>query len=54
MTQEQAIQTLVQAVLVGQAKGAYTLDEAVIVKEAIDAFKQTTAQPEASEPQSEK
>lgn len=39
MTQEQAIQVLIQAVLVGQSKGAYTIDEAVIIKQAIDAFK---------------
>lgn len=39
MTQEQAIKTLIQGVLVGQSKGAYNLDEAVILKEAIDTFK---------------
>jgi hypothetical protein len=54
MTQDQAIKTLVQAVLVGQSKGAYNLDEAVIIKEAIDAFKVAPqATPEVSEPQTE-
>ncbi len=39
MTQEQALNTLVQGVLVAQKNGAYTLDEAAIIKQAVDAFK---------------
>ena len=52
MTQEQGVQTLVQAVIVGQSKGAYTFDEAVIIKKAIDAFKpsaQVTSEAEQTE-----
>lgn len=38
MTQEQALQILVQAVQIGQAKGAYTLEEAGILAQAVSVF----------------
>lgn len=38
MNNEQAIKTLIQAVQIAQAKGAFTLDDAVVVKQAIDVF----------------
>ena len=38
MKQEDAIKTLIQAVQIAQAKGAFTLDDAVVVKQAIDVF----------------
>lgn len=40
MDQNKAIQILVEVALVAQAKGALSLDDAVLVKQAIDAFKQ--------------
>lgn len=40
MEQNKAIQILVEVALVAQAKGVLSLEDAVIVKEAIDAFKQ--------------
>lgn len=40
MEQNKAIQILVEVALVAQAKGVLSLDDAVLVKEAIDAFKQ--------------
>jgi hypothetical protein len=49
MTQEQAIQVLVQAVMLGQSKGAYTLDEAEVIKKAVDAFKPAEQQQEAEQ-----
>ena len=39
MKQDQALQVLVQAAIVGQKNGAYTFDEATIIKQAIDTFK---------------
>ena len=36
MNQEKAIQILIQGCLVAQSKGAFTLDDAVLVKEAIE------------------
>lgn len=39
MEQNKAIQILVEVALVAQAKGVLSLDDAVLVKEAIDAFK---------------
>ena len=38
MNQEKAIQVLIQGCLVAQSKGAFTLDDAVLVKEAIEHF----------------
>ena len=40
MEQNKAIQILVEVALVAQFKGALSLEDAVLVKEAIDAFKQ--------------
>lgn len=40
MEQNKAIQILVEVALVAQAKGVLSLEDAVVVKEAIDAFKQ--------------
>lgn len=45
MNQEKAIQVLIQGCLVGQSKGAFTLDDAVIVKEAIEHFVPKSEQP---------
>jgi hypothetical protein len=39
MDQNKAIQVLVEVALVAQAKGVLSLEDAVVVKEAIDAFK---------------
>jgi len=39
MEQEKAIQILGEVALVAQSKGVLSLDDAVIVKEAIDTFK---------------
>lgn len=39
MDQNKAIQILVEVALVAQAKGVLSLEDAVLVKEAIDAFK---------------
>lgn len=39
MEQNKAIQVLVEVALVAQAKGILSLEDAVVVKEAIDAFK---------------
>lgn len=38
MNQNQALEILIKVALVAQAKGALSLDEAVIVKQAIDIF----------------
>lgn len=38
MTQEQALNILVQATIKGQSKGAYELQEASIILEAIKVF----------------
>ena len=43
MEQSKAIQILVEVALVAQAKGVLSLDDVVLVKEAIDAFKQPGA-----------
>lgn len=39
MTQEEAIKVLIQVAIVAQAKGALSLEDAVIVKQSIDLFK---------------
>ena len=39
MTQDQALNTLIQAAIVAQSKGAFTLDEASLVNDAVKAFK---------------
>lgn len=39
MEQNEALQILVQAALKAQGSGILSLDEAVLVKQAIDAFK---------------
>lgn len=36
LTKEQAISVLVSATKIGQAKGAYTLEDASVIKTAID------------------
>lgn len=38
MDQQNAIQILVQVAILAQSKGVLTLDEAVVVKQAIDVF----------------
>lgn len=38
MEQQNAIQILVQVALLAQSKGVLTLEEAVLVKQAIDVF----------------
>jgi hypothetical protein len=38
MTKEQSLQILIQAAQVGQAKGAYTLQEAKLIAEAMETF----------------
>lgn len=43
MTQEEAIKILIQVALVAQSKGALTLEDAVVVKQAIDLFTQKPA-----------
>lgn len=48
MEQNKAIQVLVEVALVAQAKGVLSLEDAVIVKEAIDAFKQPSESEEVS------
>jgi hypothetical protein len=45
MNQEKAIQVLIQGCLGAQSKGAFTLDDAVLVKEAIEHFVPKTEQP---------
>jgi hypothetical protein len=52
MNQEKAIQVLIQGCLVAQSKGAFTLDDAVVVKEAIEIF--VPKKEESSEPSEEK
>lgn len=47
MTQDQALSVLVQAARVAQAKGAFTLEDAKVVAEAVAVF--TPAQKEESE-----
>ena len=49
MTQEEAIRILIQTALVAQSKGALSLDDAVIVKQAIDLFTQKPASEEIDE-----
>lgn len=39
MEQNKALEVLIQVSLLAQSKGVLSLDEAVIVKEAIEAFK---------------
>ena len=39
MTPEEAIKVLIQVAIVAQAKGALSLEDAVIVKQSIDLFK---------------
>ena len=48
MTQEEAIRIFIQTALVAQSKGALTLDDAVIVKQAIDLFTQKPASEETA------
>ena len=50
MNQEKALNILVQAVQVGQAKGAYNLQEAKIIAEAVEVF---TKKPEDAEHKTE-
>ncbi len=38
MTNEQALNVLIQSVRIAQGKGAYTLEDAVVIKQAIDVF----------------
>jgi len=40
MKQNEALEVLVKSALLAQSKGIFTLDDAVIVKQAIDTFKQ--------------
>ena len=49
MEQNKAIQLLVEVAYVAQAKGVLSLEDAVIVKEAIDAFKQPSEGEEVSD-----
>lgn len=49
MQQYEALKVLVQAALKAQGSGILSLDEAVIVKNAIDAFKQETQEEEVTE-----
>lgn len=38
LNQEQALNILINGVKIAQTKGAYTLDDAVTIKQAIDVF----------------
>lgn len=49
MNQEEAIKILIQVALVAQSKGALSLEDAVIVKQAIDLFTQKPTSEEATE-----
>lgn len=60
LTQTQALEVLVQAARIGQSKGAYTLEDAKLIADAISVFVpaktaeagstgQSTAQPVATE-----
>lgn len=44
MTQEEAIKILIQVANVAQSKGALSLEDAVVVKQAIDTFIQKPEQ----------
>ena len=48
MTTEEALKVLIQVAVIAQAKGALSLDDAVIVKQAIDLFKEPTTVPNES------
>jgi len=48
MDQQQALTVLVQAVQVAQSKGAYSLQEASTVAEAVGAFQPTTEDSEVT------
>lgn len=45
MTQEQALNILVQGVNIGQSKGAYSLQEASILSQAISVFQSKKEEP---------
>ena len=45
MDTQKAIQVLIQGCQIAQAKGAFTLDDAVIVKQAIDVFLKPSVEP---------
>jgi hypothetical protein len=47
MEQNKAIQILIEVALVAQSKGALSLDDAVIVKEAIETFRPKEEESEA-------
>lgn len=48
MTQEEAIKILIQVALVAQSKGLLSLEDAVVVKQAVDLLKPAST-PTASE-----
>lgn len=49
MTQEQAIQILIQGCVAAQSKGVFSLEDAVVVKQAVDQFiKKEESKEEAS------
>lgn len=48
MNQSQALEILIKVALVAQAKGALTLEDAVVVKQAIDKFSQDGQQEEST------
>lgn len=52
MEQSKAIQILIESAIKGQSRGIFTLDEAVIVKQAIDVFVKLSQEPKTP-PQSD-
>ncbi len=48
MTQEQALGILVQSAKVGQSKGAYSLEDAELISQAIRVFTPPAEKPEAA------
>lgn len=54
MTQEQALQVLIQAAQLAQSKGAFTLQEAGIVAQAIETFSKPVEEVKTGKPAKEK
>lgn len=50
LTQGQAVNVLIQAVRIAQAKGAFTLEDAELVAKAIRVFVPTNQTPEGTDP----
>jgi len=52
-TQDQAINVLIQAVRIGQSKGAFTIEDAAVIDQAIKLFVKPAPEATATTPEAE-